>query len=263
MGAISVLFFLSIPWLTAAVVPHEWTYCKNKCGNVDIPYPFGIEPQCVMDDTFGVTCKDTTNPPRPFLNSSGMELLQVSLTSGSIRVNNPVFSSNCSNMTRAAAVTLSSTNPFVLSNTSNRFIALGCDTYANLLDMAGSVLTGCLSICGASNVSDCFGINCCQTTIPPGIRSFEANVSTIFDRNDGNRCKAAFMVEQDWFYSGTKSRDDMLRMEYVPAVLQWGTCQGRCDISKVSDFVKCSYGGYCWQQLSPSHHCICTGCNPQ
>ncbi|GAB2229117.1 hypothetical protein Droror1_Dr00023252 [Drosera rotundifolia] len=42
--------------------------CKNRCGNLTIPYPFGIGIECSLYDRFSVTCNTSYKPPRTFLN---------------------------------------------------------------------------------------------------------------------------------------------------------------------------------------------------
>ncbi|CAK7348920.1 unnamed protein product [Dovyalis caffra] len=258
--SVHLVVFLMV-WLSASqaiAVSYEFTRCTRQCGNVEIPYPFGIEPQCYMDKSYEVTCNISFSPHKPFLTSINMELLQVSLREGQVRVNNPVISSNCSNSAPSRRVYNLSGSPFIYSNTSNRFTAMGCDNYARL-SQGGAVVGGCLSMCDRTpgNTSGCYGLNCCQTIIPPQVKSFEANMTKILNNNDGEGCSSAFMVEQDWLNS--KFLNDVQPMEYVPAILQFGTYQGFCDISKTSDVILCSFDGYCWNRLSQSH-CICNGC---
>ncbi|KAF8701818.1 hypothetical protein HU200_033139 [Digitaria exilis] len=45
--------------------------CPDKCGEISIPYPFGMKPGCFLDG-FQVTCNYSFQPPRLFIEFEGM-----------------------------------------------------------------------------------------------------------------------------------------------------------------------------------------------
>ncbi|KAF2299725.1 hypothetical protein GH714_002860 [Hevea brasiliensis] len=248
------LSFISILWLTQ-ILPAE-PNCLSSCGDVIIQFPFGIGKGCYLDESFQVTCNYSFTPPKPFINSINMELLEVS-TGGKFQVSNPVIYSDCSNKaSNSTAVSLLGT-PLVFSNASSRFTARGCDNYALFVEDVGNTVGGCLSICpSGANESGCYGINCCQATIPPYVQYFEANMTNPFSSSaDRSSCKSAFMVDQNWFVS--RSLDDLNVVDHVPAVLDWAVDQGYCDISR--EQINCT-SDYCWTKLKENQVCICSGC---
>ncbi|KAJ9166539.1 hypothetical protein P3X46_021279 [Hevea brasiliensis] len=263
------LHAILILWLTPALAVAASLAnptCQDICGGVVITFPFGIGKGCYMSESFEVTCNYSFTPPKPFLASINMELLSV-LTRSQVQVNNPVISSNCSDKTSNIRGVSLSDSPFVFSDASNRFTAMGCDNYAMLLQGLGNTVGGCLSIClSGSNTttSGCYGLNCCQAEIPPYVQSFEANMTNPFGHTeDRGGCKSAFMVDQDWFKSQSstsRSLDDLKQMDRVPAVLDWAVDQGYCDISKASNISCTPDGIYCWKEFNRSQVCICRGC---
>ena len=106
------------------------------CGNVTIPYPFGIEPGCYIDDWFAIDCNYTLGSSRPFLRSFDLEVLDISLE-GTPRINYPM-SWTCPNGLRSAKHNMSlASSPFVFSKLRNIFVAMGCANVAYLLSSDG------------------------------------------------------------------------------------------------------------------------------
>lgn len=87
---LSVLGAMSLSLLALAAAdeqPPPWPitlhpHCTDKCGNISIPYPFGVEPGCFLDG-FQVNCNHSFDPPRLFLafdSSSGSQQLMANAT---------------------------------------------------------------------------------------------------------------------------------------------------------------------------------------
>ncbi|KAK1400899.1 hypothetical protein POM88_000504 [Heracleum sosnowskyi] len=65
--------------------------CPERCGDVTIPYPFGIGENCSLDWRIEIYCDRILNPPKPFPYYSELEVLNISVLEGTIQVKNPVL----------------------------------------------------------------------------------------------------------------------------------------------------------------------------
>ena len=109
--------------------------CPDKCGNISIPYPFGIGDECSYDYTFNITCNLTINPPFPTpISTRNLEVLNISLLEGHIRmpsfVSRICYSSSGELLLANSSTWASTKVPFTFSSTENMLVATGCDSYA-------------------------------------------------------------------------------------------------------------------------------------
>ncbi|WCJ24795.1 Wall-associated kinase family protein [Euphorbia peplus] len=265
----SLLKLLHVVCLIQALAVASSSSCEQTCGTLWIYFPFGTGQGCYLNPNFDVFCNYSFSPPKLFLTILNMEV-DVILSAGQVRVWNPVISSNCNNTKsyNSTGISLLDT-PFMFSNDSNKFTAVGCNNYAMLLaGQTTEVLGGCLSACpyGAyNNVSGCYGINCCEASIPPNMQAFQVNMTNPFTnvQQDRSTCKSAFMVHQSWFarrLSTLRSYDDLNQLDNVPVMLDWGIDQGYCDIRKAPN-VNCTLDqASCWKYINPNQLCICNPC---
>ncbi|KAJ3680203.1 hypothetical protein LUZ60_016481 [Juncus effusus] len=217
--------------------------CPEKCGEVMIPYPFGIGPNCSLQG-FQISCNKTsygTYTPL-FLNQT---LLNVSLPLGQFHVNNPI-SSQCYNNT----IKNDSYNdwewnfyssPFQFNHEKNKFTVIGCDTLAYLHIYGSSwYWGGCVSVCysleSLTNGS-CSGIGCCQTAIPKGTNYYRVRFDTNFNNSqvyNFSQCGYAVLMEDAGFEFNTRyiTTDELYKRGEMPMVLDWTIGNQTCEIAQ-------------------------------
>ncbi|KAK1410825.1 hypothetical protein QVD17_37366 [Tagetes erecta] len=185
--------------------------CEDKCGNVWIPYPFGIGSNCSVNEWYTVDCNSST----PYLRAlNHLEVLGVDIENQTVTVNTPKIS-DCS---QTDSIDLGR-SPFFYSKLQNKFVFEGC---GNAVMMEhGSLITGCSTTCGNDSVShtnNCLGIGCCQTTLPHHLKSYHTNLTSLETLGD-SACRHALLVDKASYSEGRFSvaNDN----SYVPVSLLW------------------------------------------
>lgn len=183
--------------------------CQSHCGEIAIPYPFGIGKDCYLDNNewYEVICNRTSGNPVPILNSINRELVNISLPDdssdsfGLIRIKNPVTSSGCSNMEELSLVLNVTRSPFFLTG-HNTLVAVGCNNKASMTDVKQQI-GGCESTCDAGfgqrgQNTSCNGYRCCQAKIPSDrLQQIGIKIESL----DGNTtksagCRVAFLTDE-------------------------------------------------------------------
>ncbi|KAH6776998.1 hypothetical protein C2S51_008310 [Perilla frutescens var. frutescens] len=133
--------------------------CQARCGNLAIPYPFGVGSNCYLEPSFDISCDNSTVPPRAYLSIMNKEVFEINQTY--IRIITPFLISACyeseigMNVTgdrsyehTTMSVNLSGT-PYTLSGM-NWLTTIGCDDMV-LQSNGSSVSGGCSVFCGEKN----------------------------------------------------------------------------------------------------------------
>jgi len=205
--------------------------CSDHCGNISIPYPFGIGKDCYMEESFDVECNETSNPPRAILRSIKMELVNFTIGRGAV-VKGPVISRSVESLGRQEVLPLNlEGTPFTPYY--NYFIAVGCNTRASLWTKNGSTEhVGCDSICSnGSSISNiqlengaCSGKDCCQGMYwPPSLQVFNSTFELIEGKQGSDGRKVlAFLADMNWFDSKMKNPQEINKLpSTVPMSLGW------------------------------------------
>ena len=206
--------------------------CQRQCGNLTVPYPFGIglESGCSLSPSYDIVCATSYDPPRAFSpmitdnEDSMLQVLAISVTQ--IRVRSPLIVFACYNLTGGLVndsgsswtqLTTRAGAPYTLSPTENRLTTLGCDDEAFLTtsstndanqDRQGP--STCPSHCSIPEdvvAGECTRTNgCCETDIPKGSSSVYLDVSSRSFGSDNNSfirgwypCGYAFIAAEGSF----------------------------------------------------------------
>ncbi|KAL7263078.1 hypothetical protein ACSBR1_001287 [Camellia fascicularis] len=165
---------------------------------------------------------------KPYLRKSDILITNISLE-GELGIINPVtcacYGASVSNCYQPPELGLIA---FSISNTKNKFTAIGCDTRATI-QISGEnyfVATGCESQCSTINYipdGPCSGIGCCQTSIPKGVGYMNILLQSYINHENVskfNPCSYAFVVEEGAF-NFSKSYLRNFTKEMMPIVLDW------------------------------------------
>jgi hypothetical protein len=190
------------PAVMAAATAPPQRNCPDKCGNVTIPYPFGIGRDCSLPN-FHLNC------------TKGV------VRRGNIRVDNitlePAQMVAYTKLTyichkrRSQDMSLNLTgSPFLVSPAANFFTAIGCNLVARINGRTGAstdrYLAGCISFCAsedeaAEEGAACAGQGCCEASLAAEL----SQVSVFWSKNNdskmakANTCQYAFVARKGWY----------------------------------------------------------------
>ncbi|KAM0880069.1 hypothetical protein ACQ4PT_033816 [Festuca glaucescens] len=256
--------------------------CPDKCGDVSIPYPFGIGAQCSavsLNSFFNLDCNDTYHPSRLMVGGPAdlaIEVADISLERGEIRVLVAVsyvcFTSSATISANIAVMFSLEDTPFLPSTGRNRFTVIGCNTLGLVGGFRGGTsqyLAGCYSYCdGISGASDdgalCTGTGCCEASIPTNLTtfnvSFPMNSSSVWGFNP---CFYAMVSEVGWY--SFRRRDLVGQLGFVnerakdgaPIIVNWAVRNGSC--LEPRNYVCVSTNSYCKNVSNgPGYLCKCS-----
>ncbi|XP_042477593.1 wall-associated receptor kinase 2-like isoform X1 [Macadamia integrifolia] len=215
--------------------------CSDKCGDIHVPYPFGFgSEECYRNTDFKLICDYSNNTPKLIIGTN-IEVLQIS-SQGQIsilsRISYDCYNKSGQHTHRKPSFTKTEKDTiYTVSDTENKFTALGCDTNSYVKGFNGrNFQSGCSMIC--SNISDvtngsCTGIGCCQTSIPKGFGSFNVTVDSYENHThvfDFNPCSYAFIVQSSWFNFSVSDLFNFKSIEEcVPVVYDWAVDLKSCE----------------------------------
>nr|XP_011460400.1 PREDICTED: wall-associated receptor kinase 2-like [Fragaria vesca subsp. vesca] len=255
MLTIMQLYFIAAATITillaaeSTALPQAKPGCQEKCGDLIIPYPFGVGEFCSMRPEFTVTCdQSTTAAPSSanFTNSTftfPITISNFSLVDGELQVLQAI-ARDCfdeeGNTTNIGSVL--QLPPSYTISTRNDFFIIGC----NVLGVFGEGVdvgyeTGinsafCMDFL-PNLTKSCSGVGCSRTTVPGGMQ----NVSILMEKmNDFNAtdlwqsnypCSYAFIVKDGNFTFDPESSFQQLKTtrQQLPVAVNWAVGDKSCE----------------------------------
>ena len=120
---------------TGEGAPGRSNDCTRSCGNISIPYPFGIEPGCYHASWFNLTCNHSYQPAKLFLGDGTVQVLHIWVENSTVRINSTAVqflyeydgsshTTGTANGTRGLG--LPEAGPYLLSESASMLQAIVC-----------------------------------------------------------------------------------------------------------------------------------------
>ncbi|XP_050279217.1 putative wall-associated receptor kinase-like 16 isoform X3 [Quercus robur] len=239
--------------------------CSDRCGDMKIPYPFGLREGCYLDHNFFVNC---TNSSEPFIPTH-MIVKNISLH-GQIDtlmyVARDCYEQGVKDYNNSTNPWLASPLNFTVSSTQNKFVVVGCDTVAYLVGYQQNerYATGCASVCESTRFmvyGSCTGVGCCEVDIPKGLKNVTMESHSFQNHTmveNFNPCGYALISKQDTFNFSIDSLRTLRDQQMMPMVLDWAIGNETCnDIENKSNYI-CGDNSSCQNSEDRSgYRCKC------
>ncbi|KAK7275581.1 hypothetical protein RIF29_16700 [Crotalaria pallida] len=262
---------LALVRVAAAAPQYALPGCNYTCGDVRIPYPFGIgnssstQQNCFLDYQYSGYCNNSKlysaiDPETQVFNLSFEGQLEVSF----------YVSKLCPNDGEANDPNFFLGPSYTISSKENKFITVGCDHlgYINSVYNGSIYSTGCLTRCYGNDPDstltkkmiegNCSGVGCCQVDIPPRMKNVSIEVVRFPNSTESIRyCGYSFVAKQGSYVFSTSHLRNLPDEEF-PLVLDWSVGNETCEAAKRRYDYACMNNSFCDDKdLDYGYRCRC------
>ncbi|GMN20594.1 hypothetical protein TIFTF001_045353, partial [Ficus carica] len=242
--------------------------CDNQyCGDLKVPYPFGMTDDCALENKFFINCLKSGNDSTPYLMKKGNLVVKNISLDGEMEIMN-YLAKDCYSQNGTQGISTGSKlwliDLFTISYTKNKFFAIGCDTYAKIEGSRAnnSYTTGCLSSCqkGDNLTEPCSGVGCCQISLPRQLVDIYLTLTSFYSHQsvlDFNPCSYAFVVKDGEFNFSDTSFEDLNKTEKLPMVINWSIGNVSCEVARKFENYSCKANSECVSGDRSGYLCRC------
>ncbi|TVU10511.1 hypothetical protein EJB05_44047, partial [Eragrostis curvula] len=222
----------------------------TTCGNVSVPYPFGIQPGCYREG-FNLTCDTSRGSPRLLLGDGSLRVTDIDPRYSTVRVLRDGSMINGADKITSDGLNLTFATIFAgghyrMSYGDNELVLFGCDIvqatlvatkiwYANV---SRPTFLSCVSFCTSDGKSIggfdhyCSGEGCCQASFS-GNDWFhmptELHLRPLESRNSSSHV-SVFLAEKGWLdkrdWQNKSGQQEYEPKDDIPLILRWDIMQG-------------------------------------
>ncbi|KAG8057088.1 hypothetical protein GUJ93_ZPchr0002g23940 [Zizania palustris] len=250
--------------------------CLSKCGDVDIPFPFGIGHECALQTQetskydFKIDCLSAHDGTRrPFFR--GNEVTKISVEEGKAWMNMNMstycYDSASGTMKGRRASADFSDSPYWISE-DNKVVVIGCQTFAYM--EINFVVTGCSLTCDRGFIptnGKCSGSGCCQLDFPKGTWYYSTYFSENYNTSQiwkSSPCSYVAVIESTAFnFNTTYVNSTIFYDTYrgaTPVMLDWIVTIDTCDKAKrnSTSYTCISENSNCVDEPKGGYRCKCS-----
>lgn len=247
-------------WLHEARASLAKPGCQETCGNVTVPYPYGIGIGCYMHKSFEVSCNKSSPDVAHlwFVNHNKFPILEISMDSVRVTGNSRF---NCNNSGNISTHVVQLDLHFSYSHKKNVYIAAGCNISAHFLSIGYGQFkeVGCVSNCITATATRSFTCNgsngCCQSNIPIETSLFQA---VILNHASEAPCNNVLVAEKEYvIVPNLYNLEDEYTYRF-PVILNWVISLTSCHKARLRGDDVCGQNSRCVDSThSLGHNCRC------
>ncbi|KAF3451041.1 hypothetical protein FNV43_RR07130 [Rhamnella rubrinervis] len=224
--------------------------CIRRCGDIDVPYPFGITPECALHTNFLIHCHANSFGHTTPLKSNNLTIRRIDVDQPQMSIffyvtRDCYDAESGERIETKNSATLETPNTMFIISPQNLVTVVGCESYlyVNFHVDKGSWFYVLDSMCTSLDVvpSGNCSVGCARTQISYRFQNMTLEAHSFKNHNSTrgfNNCSYAFVAEENEF---NFSRDYITNFpqQKLPLALDWAIGYDTCVKGQSHPFCPC------------------------